>query len=97
MAPLASEHFVALAGMVALMAGALLFLARIFALGFLADSLSQTVLVGFLPGVAFQVGIAMLGDMLGMQLTPTARSNNYSRSFVAGVPQISPPSVWRLR
>jgi sulfate permease, SulP family len=37
-------------------------------LGFLADFLSRTVLVGFLTGVGFQVGIAMLGDMLGVSV-----------------------------
>jgi MFS superfamily sulfate permease-like transporter len=35
-------------------------------LGFLADFLSRTVLVGFLTGVGIQVGVAMLGDMLGI-------------------------------
>jgi SulP family sulfate permease len=34
-----------------------------------ADFLSQTVLVGFLTGVGFQVGIAMLGEMLGVAVT----------------------------
>src|ERR1700754_3358374 len=69
MAVLASEQYVALVGMVALLTAALLFLARIFKLGFLADFLSRTVLVGFLTGVGFQVGIAMLGDMLGMSVS----------------------------
>ena len=41
-------------------------LARIFLLGFLADFLSRTVLVGFLTGVGCQVGIAMLKDMVGV-------------------------------
>src|SRR5215472_1340714 len=45
MAPLASTSYVALAGMVALLASAFLFVARIFELGFLADFLSETVLV----------------------------------------------------
>src|SRR4029077_9397410 len=45
MAPIASEHYVALAGMVALLTAGLLLLARLFKLGFLADFLSQTVLV----------------------------------------------------
>jgi len=66
MAPVASEHYVALAGMVALLTAGCLLLARLFKLGFLADFLSQTVLVGFLTGVGFQVGIAMLGEMLGV-------------------------------
>ncbi len=61
-----SAHYMQLAGMVALLAAALLLLARVFKLGFLADFLSRTVLVGFLAGVGLQVGIAMLGDMLGL-------------------------------
>jgi MFS superfamily sulfate permease-like transporter len=44
----------------------MLLLARLFQLGFVADFLSRTVLVGFLTGVGLQVGIAMLGDMLGL-------------------------------
>jgi high affinity sulfate transporter 1 len=66
MATPASEKYMALVGMVALLTAGLLLLARIFRLGFLADFLSRTVLVGFLTGVGFQVGIAMLGDMLGV-------------------------------
>lgn len=66
LAPVASERYVALAGLVALVTAALLALARAFRLGFLADFLSQTVLVGFLTGVGFQVGIAVLGGMLGL-------------------------------
>src|SRR5690349_3848206 len=55
--------------MVALLAAVFLVLAGTFELGFLADFLSQTVLVGFLTGVGFQVGIAMLGEMLGLAVT----------------------------
>ena len=62
----AGEHYVALAGMVALLTGGYLLLARIFKLGFLADFLSRTVLVGFLTGVGIQVAIAMLSDMFGI-------------------------------
>jgi SulP family sulfate permease len=69
MAPAASAHYVALAGMVALVTAAFLLLAGLLQLGFLADFLSQTVLVGFLTGVGFQVGIAMLGEMTGIPLT----------------------------
>jgi sulfate permease, SulP family len=63
LAPVASAHYVALAGMVALLTAGILLLARLLKLGFLADFLSQTVLVGFLTGVGFQVGIAMLGAL----------------------------------
>ena len=66
MAVPASEKYMALVGMVALLTAGILFLAWIFKLGFLADFLSRTVLVGFLTGVGFQVGIAMLSDMFGV-------------------------------
>jgi sulfate permease, SulP family len=66
MAAPASERYMALVGMVALLAAGLLFLARIFKLGFLADFLSRTVVVGFLTGVGFQVGVAVLGEMFGV-------------------------------
>jgi SulP family sulfate permease len=68
-----SELYVALASLVALLTGGYLLLARIFKLGFLADFLSRTVLVGFLTGVGLQVGIAMLSDMFGV-----ATSSRYS-------------------
>jgi SulP family sulfate permease len=64
-----SELYVALASLVALLTGGYLLLARIFKLGFLADFLSRTVLVGFLTGVGLQVGIAMLSDMFGIVTT----------------------------
>jgi MFS superfamily sulfate permease-like transporter len=69
LAPLASPgspHYIVLAGAVAVMVAALLLLARLLRLGFIADFLSQTVLVGFLTGVGFQVGIAVLGETLGL-------------------------------
>jgi len=66
MAPAASERYMALVGMVALLTAAMLLVARVFKLGFLADFLSRTVLVGFLTGVGIQVGIAMLPDMTGL-------------------------------
>jgi len=68
MAPLASPQYVALAGNVALLTAGLLLLGRLFKLDFIADFLSQTVLVGFLTGVGFQVGSAVLGENLGIEL-----------------------------
>ncbi|MGD9408189.1 MAG: SulP family inorganic anion transporter, partial [Gammaproteobacteria bacterium] len=64
-----SDEYVALAGLLALMAAAFLFLARIAKLGFLADFLSSTVLVGFLTGVGIQVALGQIGGMLGLQGT----------------------------
>ncbi len=69
MAPPSSARYVALAGAVALLTAGFLLLARLLKLGFIADFLSQTVLVGFLTGVGFQVGIAVLGEMLGVSVS----------------------------
>ncbi len=69
MAPLGSERYVALASLVALMTAALLLIARLLRLGFLADFLSQTVLVGFLTGIGLQVGITVLPEMLGLDIS----------------------------
>src|SRR5215475_3381575 len=68
LAPVASAHYVALAGMVALLTAGLLLLARLLKLGFLADFLSRTVLIGLLTGVGFQVGIAVLNEMLKVEV-----------------------------
>jgi len=62
-----SPKYVALTGLVALVAGAMLLLARLFRLGFLADFLSRTVLVGFLSGVGVQVALGELHGMLGLE------------------------------
>jgi len=63
-----SAQYVSLAGLVALLTAGLLLLARLLKLGFLADFLSRTVLIGFLTGVGFQVGIAVLSDMLKLEV-----------------------------
>ncbi len=92
MAPLASARYVALAGTVALLTAGLLLLARILKLGFLADFLSQTVLVGFLTGVGFQVGIAVFGGMLGLEI----ESHKTVRQLIEiyqGLSQVHLPTV----
>ena len=92
MAVPASEKYMALVGMVALLTAALLLLARIFKLGFLADFLSRTVLVGFLTGVGFQVSIAMLGDMLGVT-THSRRTLAQLWDVLEGLPQTNFPTL----
>src|SRR6478672_9957229 len=86
MAPVASEQYVSLAAFVALLTAGYLLLARIFKLGFLADFLSQTVLVGFLTGVGVQVGIAMLGDMLGI-IVQSHGTLDQAREILQGLPR----------
>jgi sulfate permease, SulP family len=78
--------------MVALLTAGLLLLAWIFKLGFLADFLSQTVLVGFLTGVGFQVGIAMFGEMLGVPVNSN-RTVEQLAQVVHGLPQFHVPTL----
>src|SRR4051794_40825788 len=66
-AAVGSSEDVGLASLLALMAGGLLLVARLARLGFIADFLSRTVLVGFLTGVGIQVAAGQLSGMLGVQ------------------------------
>ena len=61
-----TSEWVAFASLAALITGGLLLLARIARLGFLADFISRTVLVGFLTGVGIQVALGQFAGMLGV-------------------------------
>jgi len=62
-----SDEYVALAAAVALVTGAVLVVARLIRLGFLADFLSRSVLIGFLTGVGIQVAMGQVAGMLDIQ------------------------------
>lgn len=64
-----SQHWLGLASLAALLTAGFLFLASFLRLGFLADFLSRTVLVGFLSGVGVSLLLGELPDMLGLSLT----------------------------
>ena len=61
-----SSEWLAYASLAALITAGLLLLARVARLGFLADFISRTVLVGFLTGVGIQVAMGQLDGMLGV-------------------------------
>lgn len=61
-----SSDYVALAGMTALIAGVFLVVARLARLGFIADFLSRTVLIGFLTGVGVQVAVGQIPGLFGL-------------------------------
>jgi MFS superfamily sulfate permease-like transporter len=92
MAPIASARYVALASTVALLTAGFLLLARVLKLGFLADFLSQTVLTGFLTGVGFQVGIAVLGEMVGLEVHSNRTVGQLVDMF-RSLPRIHLPTV----
>ena len=62
-----SDEYVALCAVLAFMAAGFLILARIVGLGFMADFLSRTVLIGFLTGVGIQVALGEISGMLGLK------------------------------
>ncbi len=88
MAPVASPKYMALVGMLTLLTAGLLLLARIFKLGFLADFLARTALVGFLTGVGVQVGVAMLGGMVGVD-APSHSTLGQLWEVGEGLPRLS--------
>jgi high affinity sulfate transporter 1 len=88
----ATSRYVELAALVALLTAVLLLLARLLRLGFLADFLSQTVLVGFLTGIGFQVGIAVLGEMLGIDVQ-SRRTVGQFLEVARSLPHIHVPSA----
>lgn len=69
LAALGTPEYTALCGVTAIMAAGILVGARLIRLGFLADFLSHTVLIGFLTGVGIQVALGEIGGMLGLPKT----------------------------
>lgn len=65
-AALGSPEYVSLTSTVALAVAAMLVIARLFRLGFLADFLSRSALIGFLTGVGIQVAIGELAGLIGL-------------------------------
>lgn len=81
MASPGSHGYVALAGLLAMLAGGILLLARIIGFGFMADFLSRTVLIGFLTGVGVQIAIGQIPGMTGGRLDQFKQFNNYDLLF----------------
>jgi Sulfate permease and related transporters (MFS superfamily) len=67
LAAIGSDQYMALAAVLAFMAAGFLLLARFIGLGFMADFLSRTVLIGFLTGVGLQVALGEISGMLGLK------------------------------
>jgi sulfate permease, SulP family len=91
LAPIASPHYVSIAGIVALATGAFLLLARIVRLGFLADFLSRSVLIGFLTGVGVQVAMGQVAGMFGV---PGGSEGGTIEKFIETLTQIPSEASW---
>lgn len=62
-----SDQYMALAVLLAFMVAGFLLSARLIGLGFMADFLSRTVLIGFLTGVGLQVAFGEISGILGLK------------------------------
>jgi sulfate permease, SulP family len=76
-----TSQWLALAGLSALITGGLLFVARLARLGFLANFISRTVLIGFLTGVGLQVAAGQVGGMLGVP-APAVSPDRWSGTLI---------------
>src|SRR5215472_14296783 len=65
-AAIGSPDYVGATSLVALVVAGMLILARVFRLGFLADFLSRSALIGFLTGVGIQVAGGELAGLVGL-------------------------------
>ncbi len=92
LAPQGQSHYLALAQLVAILVGGLLLLARLFRLGFLADFLSRTVLIGFLTGVGIQVAIGQLPGLLDLQAVGHQPLQQILAT-IAGLPHANPLAI----
>lgn len=66
----AGDDFIAMAGAQAILCGVFLIAASVLRLGFLANFLSQPILVGFVAGLAAEVLLSQVAKMLGLRLDP---------------------------
>jgi MFS superfamily sulfate permease-like transporter len=78
--------------MIALLAATLLLLGALLQLGFLADFLSHTVLIGFLTGVGVQISISELGEILGiphvLDATPMHITSLFKNLYLINIPTL---------
>jgi sulfate permease, SulP family len=92
LAAAASAEYIAYAGILALISAGLLILARLAKLGFIADFLSRTVLIGFLTGVGIQVAIGQITGMLGINTGGT----DVVSTLVADIKQLGKTNLYTL-
>src|SRR5512136_1290144 len=87
-----SPQYMAYAEILALLAGIFLIVARFIRLGFLADFLSRTVLIGFLTGVGIQVAVGQISGMLGIP----GGSGDTIQQLIADFQQLGQANLYTL-
>jgi SulP family sulfate permease len=87
-----SSQWVAMAGLAALMVAVVLLAARILRLGFIANFLSRSVLIGFLTGVGIQVAMGQLHGVLGVS-DGTGTTMEKFFTTLKNIPETSIPTL----
>ena len=85
-----STEWIAMAGLAALMVAVVLLLARLLRLGFIANFLSRSVLIGFLTGVGIQVAMTQLAGVLGVPKP----SGSVPEQFIGTIQEIPDITSW---
>jgi MFS superfamily sulfate permease-like transporter len=87
-----TPRYIELTSLIGIVTAAILLLARILRLGFLADFLSRTVLVGFLSGVGVQVAVGELYEMLGIE----KGGHGFFRQLLFTLDHVRDTCPWRI-
>ena len=88
-----SAEYVQMTSLAALMCGALLIVARLLKLGFIANFLSRSVLIGFLTGVGIQVAMGQVGGMFGISGETGTTVQKFIETLQAIPTQTSVPTL----
>ncbi len=89
----ASPEYVQLASLAALMCAGFLILARLLRLGFIANFLSRSVLIGFLTGVGIQVALGQVGGMFGISVDTGRTIQKFVETLQAIPTETSVPTL----
>jgi len=95
LAPVAAgdpAKYAVLAGVLALLVGAICLFAGFIGLGYIANLLSKPVLVGYMTGIAFVMIASVLGKLTGVDVSGDDFLD-YTRTFIAGLSDIHWPTV----
>jgi len=87
-----SSQYMALAGALAIIAAIFLIFARLVRLGFLANFLAKSVLIGFLTGVGIQVALGEVGGMIGIEPHGSGSIQKFA-SVLQQIPYASLPTI----
>jgi MFS superfamily sulfate permease-like transporter len=92
LADVGTEHYIDLAAAQALVCGAIFALCWLFRLGFLANFLSEAVLVGFVGGLAIEILLSQAAKMLGVSL----QGEEFFEELTSLITQLPEANAWSV-